>query len=1310
MSTYCFLPGLATGNNNGADWDNAWKTFSSFSSASGQTIQPGDTILVSNENGMISSTSSIGTMATWSGSTAGMVKVIVVKSDHTTPGFLILNGAGSGATIDGILINGRTSIHIEGFIFLSWGRDGIRGTGTASTNLTFNRCMFISNTNIGLNCAASGGTFGGSTLVSNCFFASNGTGDTNTTDGVRFKRNWHDIRSGTTKLGYGVTFTSTNRTCIQESVFRHKVTGVVLGTSSTFQEVKNSIIDNCTTGVSQGATANKHSLNMVRFTNNTTGASTSNGATLQFRMCAWYNNTTKISLGTTSVADIELDTDMAGTGYITHPDIAMTANADSGQKVISVSEGHGFVAGDYIHIDDTGGAEEYQIIDSVTSTSVTVYLDLLRNYTTANSAFIRRINFALSNTAEARWVNYPIGCCNVGQALTAGINQTPDFPAIGNVRESDTSDLATGTLLSNKILKSNTTGNGAGNYNDDNLSVENIRPVAFGLSQTGTLANLVATDAAYVSLEEGRNSDQGTVAGDIMTGKSVLIRNVQIDGSMAIDYPDLGNVRDTDSAGGSPGTLSSNKILKSNTTGSGAGNYNDDNLSVGNIRPVSFGLSQIGTLANLVATDSAYVTLENSRNNDNGTVAGDILVTKTIKIKNVSTSGTFDESVRNIGLPSNKILLGNTIKIQNVTTSGSAIEETHTSSQVLSSAGGTWNDSNLSNGKIAQGTQWGLSYTGTRTDAVNTNVLTTNGTYGDPNNPITPLFNKSESELAFEDSRNFGASNSIIVSGQSITQKSIQYNGTASGEMHTQDQVISTAGGNYKVSNLTPQNVRIGLTFGLSGEGLLVEETHTPNDIISTAGGNYLISNLTPQNVRLSKEFGLSQEGLLVEETHTPEDVISTAGGNYLVTNLISSNVRDGIDFGITGLGSLIAESHSLDEVISTAGGNWNIGELNEGTIAEGINFAIDRTGERTDANPSNVLIENGSYGNPSAPITPTFNKLDFESSRNSTLTSSIIKLNEIVLNKSISITGSYGAEPIATTIITNISPVLHDLLSSSVIVSIEGLEFNGVDYLEVNGVLTEIIYQDDTLIQFYATDESTETVKDIVLYDSSDNILASFDNAMIYKNLMRITGLKPIGGLVAGGDSVTISGEYFGNTEGTLEISHDNKLTWIPIDVNTWSNTIITFTSPEAPAGGGGAAIRITKGNGIRLIIDYGFQYYEQENTIPVPGKAHITSVVSYSATINKVFFDFVPLVEWYDIYKDDVKINISAVDNLYYMDNDVDSTVTYNYRVAAVNRSGSGELSDIYTIKTLVDNSKANAIKVNESLINEDNEITRL
>jgi len=93
-----------------------------------------------------------------------------------------------------------------------------------------------------------------------------------------------------------------------------------------------------------------------------------------------------------------------------------------------------------------------------------------------------------------------------------------------------------GTLSSNKILKSNATGDGAGSFNDDNLGVGNVRPVAFGVGLTGTLANLVATDAAYAALEAARNNKTAAAA-DIKVGKSVTIAAVTTDGAYSLTPP-----------------------------------------------------------------------------------------------------------------------------------------------------------------------------------------------------------------------------------------------------------------------------------------------------------------------------------------------------------------------------------------------------------------------------------------------------------------------------------------------------------------------------------------------------------------------------------------------------------------------------------------------------------------------------------------------------------------------------------------------------------------------------------------------------
>jgi len=201
---------------------------------------------------------------------------------------------------------------------------------------------------------------------------------------------------------------------------------------------------------------------------------------------------------------------------------------------------------------------------------------------------------------EAAWTqtltSYPIGFALFFDQFDDAVSDLPDA---GNVRDTDSTGGTTGTLSSNKILKSNTTGSGAGNYNDDNLAVGNVRPVAYGLSATGTLANLVATDAAYGTLEGTRNSATA-IAGDIRSGKNIKIANSTVNGNAT--FP-----------------------------------------AVANVRAVQYGAAgteYTGTLANLAAGDTAYVTLENSRNNDNGTVEADISTGKSVKIRNTTINGS----------------------------------------------------------------------------------------------------------------------------------------------------------------------------------------------------------------------------------------------------------------------------------------------------------------------------------------------------------------------------------------------------------------------------------------------------------------------------------------------------------------------------------------------------------------------------------------------------------------------------------------------------------------------------------------------
>jgi hypothetical protein len=85
----------------------------------------------------------------------------------------------------------------------------------------------------------------------------------------------------------------------------------------------------------------------------------------------------------------------------------------------------------------------------------------------------------------------------------------------------------------------------------------------------------------------------------IASGGATLcyVYDLQLYSSPDPDYPDAGNVRDTDTVNGTTGALLSTKLLKSNATGSGAGSYNDDNLANGSVAfGITYGLSGTGSL------------------------------------------------------------------------------------------------------------------------------------------------------------------------------------------------------------------------------------------------------------------------------------------------------------------------------------------------------------------------------------------------------------------------------------------------------------------------------------------------------------------------------------------------------------------------------------------------------------------------------------------------------------------------------------------------------------------------------------------
>ena len=74
-----------------------------------------------------------------------------------------------------------------------------------------------------------------------------------------------------------------------------------------------------------------------------------------------------------------------------------------------------------------------------------------------------------------------------------------------------------------------------------------------------------------------------------------------------------------------------------------SGNYNDDNLVNGNVRPVAYGISAVGDLSNLAASDAAFLALEATRNSKTA-AAGDIRTGKSVTIAGSATNGSIPQS------------------------------------------------------------------------------------------------------------------------------------------------------------------------------------------------------------------------------------------------------------------------------------------------------------------------------------------------------------------------------------------------------------------------------------------------------------------------------------------------------------------------------------------------------------------------------------------------------------------------------------------------------------------------------------------
>lgn len=247
-------------------------------------------------------------------------------------------------------------------------------------------------------------------------------------------------------------------------------------------------------------------------------------------------------------------------------------------------------------------------------------------------------------------------------------------------------------------------GYGAGGLTTGTLAASKIRDATYGTLADGSV--LVAAGGAYVDPSDAEVK-LGTAVGvspragtwdavtktDVVAATWVVVGHDRWTGGAAGEYPTTDTTNAAHQAadlaflnanldemiaanasiraqyGCNAGTAvveehTANQVLKS-----AGGNYNDDNLSVGNVRPVEFGLSQTGTLANLVATDAAYVALEATRNSKTAG-ADQILTGYSVTIAGVTTNGTFDEAARNTDPGIANVKDGVTYKILNVSLEG----------------------------------------------------------------------------------------------------------------------------------------------------------------------------------------------------------------------------------------------------------------------------------------------------------------------------------------------------------------------------------------------------------------------------------------------------------------------------------------------------------------------------------------------------------------------------------------------------------------------------------------------------------------
>lgn len=167
------------------------------------------------------------------------------------------------------------------------------------------------------------------------------------------------------------------------------------------------------------------------------------------------------------------------------------------------------------------------------------------------------------------------------------------------------------------------------------------------------------------------------------------------------------------------------------------------------------------------------------------------------------------------------------------------------------------------------------------------------------------------------------------------------------------------------------------------------------------------------------------------------------------------------------GLGTLYSnDPDDLREGVPNAHGELGTIELTDaGNIALGVGIGVGGTevvGTRTDADPDNVLIENGTYGDPNAPIVPHWYKAD----------SAKYKRDELFGVDNVSETGTLD-NSIVEIILQDTSLIEDSFVNSKVYVDAIGLKliFNtGVDLTAATALTVLVKKPDNSNVEWTAS------------------------------------------------------------------------------------------------------------------------------------------------------------------------------------------------------------------------------------------------